>query len=863
MRKIFVIISTIMMVLLMFYNLKIYAQDNNCNKELSLLSGLGILSGKIDLDAQVTRAQAAEIVAKLNGYKDIDIDENRFIDVGQDNPNAKYINYVNTLKMMEGYDDGTFRPDITMSYAQAATVFVKMTGYSVYAQAKGGYPTGYLVEAANQKILRNIIINNAEDDISTADFVKMAYNTLFVDVLVPTSFSDKIEYQSKTDENLLMKTFHAYHYNGCIQANYITSLAQQSRMLIDEVMIDHNIYKIGATDAKEHLGEYVDGYYIEDEDSKDRILIVLERDCDVLDINAKKIDDVVVNPDATITISYENNNEKSETEDLEAGFSCIINGRVCTGYSISDLHPSLGSIQLIDSNKNGKYDVVKILSYITRIIDNVNSKNGVITFKDDSRFATNYISIDNPDHMSPDIIIRKDGSNVTLSDLKEWDVIEIAESRYTSVNDRLLTLDVLSKTVTGVVYSLSQDEIEVDGKIYPVADDFISNVYIGNSYTFLFNIMGEICAANTEDINEKSYGYLFDIALTEGIEKRCQIKLLTTDGKWKIFDCTKKVTRKGEESVESSTLIDDPAIYDSVNKKTIRQVIAYKLSNDGKISKIILSSDNDPYFVYSSPVSGVYHGGSRCIDFKIGFSDDTVLFLTPADPNSADERDINVSKYSSFFKNDNTYNNLKVYDVDDTNTAKVCLYTGAITTNSNSPLMVVDHLSKVVDTDGGAYWKITGDINGSKSSLLTDDISILKILGLIAKDDGKYETKIEKGDIIQFEKNRDGLISSLNVLFRMQYYRDKTKGQTPSPTLHATLEIAYGIFEKIDIKTMRARFDDNYTNKRAIDLSTTTVSIYDTQTGRSTAGTLNDIQEGDYAVLFIASSWLNNLIIYK
>src|SRR5690606_3803199 len=49
--------------------------------------------------------------------------------------------------IVNGYPDGTFKPKGLVTQAEALTMLVRALGFGSYADANGGFPTGYLLAA--------------------------------------------------------------------------------------------------------------------------------------------------------------------------------------------------------------------------------------------------------------------------------------------------------------------------------------------------------------------------------------------------------------------------------------------------------------------------------------------------------------------------------------------------------------------------------------------------------------------------------------------------------------------------------------------------------------------------------------------
>jgi len=89
----------------------------------------GILSGYADGTfrpyANVTRAQVAKMIVNAQGwYLDIPPDGSSFTDVQPEEWYRDYAEVVNTMEVMSGYSDGSFRPNAPASRAQIAKILV-------------------------------------------------------------------------------------------------------------------------------------------------------------------------------------------------------------------------------------------------------------------------------------------------------------------------------------------------------------------------------------------------------------------------------------------------------------------------------------------------------------------------------------------------------------------------------------------------------------------------------------------------------------------------------------------------------------------------------------------------------------------
>ena len=117
------------------------------------LSKLGIVTGYEDgtykPEETVTRAEMAALIARIQGYEETaKANANTvFTDVPSTYWASGYVAQANGQGIINGYGDGTFGPDDAVKYEEAVKMIMATLGYTPYAMNNGGYPTGYLAAA--------------------------------------------------------------------------------------------------------------------------------------------------------------------------------------------------------------------------------------------------------------------------------------------------------------------------------------------------------------------------------------------------------------------------------------------------------------------------------------------------------------------------------------------------------------------------------------------------------------------------------------------------------------------------------------------------------------------------------------------
>jgi len=106
----------------------------------------GYADGNFYPDKTITRAQAATMICRLLDVEEEakSIKKSVFSDVPTSYWAAGCIAKAAELGIINGYQDGSFKPDNTLTYAQIVKMVVCANGLKSLAEEAGGYPSGYL-----------------------------------------------------------------------------------------------------------------------------------------------------------------------------------------------------------------------------------------------------------------------------------------------------------------------------------------------------------------------------------------------------------------------------------------------------------------------------------------------------------------------------------------------------------------------------------------------------------------------------------------------------------------------------------------------------------------------------------------------
>lgn len=137
-------------------------EDSAYYTAVETLSKLGVVTGYEDgtykPEESVTRAEMAALIARIQGYEETaKANANtKFTDVPFENWASGYVAQASNQGIVNGYGDGTFGPDDSVLYEQAVKMIMCTLGYEPYAAKNGGYPTGYLAAAKKYNVTNNV-----------------------------------------------------------------------------------------------------------------------------------------------------------------------------------------------------------------------------------------------------------------------------------------------------------------------------------------------------------------------------------------------------------------------------------------------------------------------------------------------------------------------------------------------------------------------------------------------------------------------------------------------------------------------------------------------------------------------------------
>lgn len=748
-------------------------------KALFDITSLGIIqgdeNGDYNLDQPLTRAEFAEALLKFLKFDEAaqmaEI-QPLFNDVDMDAWYARTISFTVQMNLMNGYGDGTFGPDNTISLEEAVKTIVVSLGYGAVANGNGGYPTGHMIVAAETGLLKNISSGNI---FTRSDFVELLYNALDVDLMIQSASGEEVVYEVAKGETIrgrhLLETADeaTYKAKGIVSANVDTWLdVPVQNMKDDEVMIDGVIYRVGETNAAALLGQEVDFYTVRGAD--DRYTLISVQPTRNNYVVTLREDDI--KSSSLSQVRYYGEDGREERISIDAQPKIVKNGVLIKLYTEDALLFERGTITLIDNTGDDAADVIFIDEYQNVQVEEVR-ENLIYLMPGSELDGSRLINVDKENLDVKYHLKDKDGKTLEVQDIQTDDIISVTVDQYKTLYQLVVSHD----RVEGTIDEITDDGLVIGGTFYDAEEAVRTTVKVGDSVTAYLDWRGSV--ANTKELSSAMlYGYIAQIGqqggfgntqvkmitgklIEEDIEMNEQDKddkneipvLVCQNEKVEILDVSDKVSFNGV-SVGSTGLLSkiDP------NQGL---AVKYTLGTDGKIRTIESAQlqggevgQKIKYNVKDKVFGGITNIQSFAID------ENTKVICLPETVNTDEDYMVQV-------RIDNTDStrrfNAQGYEYDTvTKKVKLLVVTEAMDANqvsnvdiNSAKLGMVKDLRQFSDESMETKYKLT--IVEEDGEVTYETVNIV--------DKNRIITTLQKGDLIYFVKNGQDKIENVKKIY--------------------------------------------------------------------------------------------------
>lgn len=751
------------------------------------LEGFGLMQGHEDgtfgEDEELTRAQMCMIAARILQMENVDLGENSYTDVADDHWAKGVITTLSESKIVNGMGNNTFMPDKSVTYFEAAKILVSVLGYGSFAEDKGGFPNGYLAQASNLGLLKDVTARDAA--ISRGEVAHMVNRALDVKP-IGSQFVQNYPEPSYTLEEILSNVGDLVQFKGILTETAKTSLTALKPNVKEGQVILGDTKLLCDMPMEDYLGcELIVYAYLDNATDKYKIKsFTVTPDTFIVEADAE---DVLWNGN-DITLLDEEGEEEDELT-LSDSAKVVYNGRLATIPS-DEREITYGSYTFVDRDENGIVDVMLMNEAQSFVIDKVNAKTQTVYFKDNLKLnGRNAVSLDAEKEDKAISLTDAEGNALTVEELEaDWAITVFA-----SKDQNYVAAIVSQENVTGKLTSIKDDEIAIDGTFYELAKDpnGVANFTpsIGEEATYILDCYGKV-AGRTEAV-QTNYKYVYVNDAKRGSGLATSISLQTIAGQKpqkevkisagkemityyfqneeaKVYDCTDNCAvylyNKYTHEIGNKQDIDNVALGDM--KGTMA---ALRLNGEGKVRELYLIP-TDPELIsgdYEFNANILSFGGEQALNRGYATDENTMFICLPEDTSNIDNFYVQVSVVDESSSNnitggvffpDSSYEDANAEPVDILLIQEEmdASYIGKV--DYNLDICIVGEVMNSIDEAGDSVYAVEMLNNDTKLTLTTKAGSAAET---VAKT-------LRKGDLIRFTKDSSGKMINIDKMVSIQ-----------------------------------------------------------------------------------------------
>ncbi len=880
-------ILSLLLAFSLLFSLSVPAFAELDGKVRTRVEGVGLMEGYEDgsfgEEDELTRAQMCMIAARILQVETVGFGFSPFTDVADDHWAKDVIATLSQAGVVNGMGDGTFMPDKSVSYFEAAKILVSVLGYGDFAENMGGYPNGYLAQASKLGLLKGITASASA--ISRGEVAQMLYGALDVKPIGYNFMQNYPESIYKLEE-ILSDTKDLVQFRGILQETSKTSILAAAPTAKAGTVVIGGTVLLCDMPMEEYLGcEMIVYAYLDESVDKYRLKSFNVTNNSV--IYESESEDVIWNGDEAVL--YDETGDELEELKMSGSLITIYNGRKAS-VPAGEREIPYGSYRFVDSDDNGQIDILFMNEAQSFIIEKINVPNKTVYFK--NRVTLNgrrALVLDEEDTEKSVILVNGDGEPISVEDIEEYSGVTV----YVSSDWNYVKAIVTNETIEGMVTAKTVDGIRVDDEIYEIAvkpdGSATCNPSVGDQATYVLDAYGKIIDSIAVSQNDYQYAYIIKAKYGSGLDS--SISLQTVSG----YEPQKEVKTVGEDEVISYYFQNETVkVYDCANNmavyldgakvkedlsnlditKLFRTMAAFRLNSEGKIKELhTYDVSMVPFVAHNFNAGAMTFGGDaeQSVNVARGYAtDENTKFIcipdeTERSATTADyyvqvkltDEDVLCRVYGTVFFPDPSFGEDADSEPVDILLIKEDMNaSSAPVPGSVEDICIVGEISTVIGTvhdDVGAMVYELKLLNGTTSQTLAT-----------ASGGEAYDTAatLRKGDLIRYVKDGFGRIAGIKKICSIQGLGED---YTSNVNMSAGAESAmYGLIYDV-VMDIYDKDENDYIDKFALTyepdgskpdrvvwqrlpkISTPPVYHYDRRSGWVKAGSLEDITASSYA----------------
>lgn len=417
--------------------------DTDYEVAVGKLNAVGIMEGYPDgtfrPEGQITRAEFAKIAVLslgLNDAAEVSKTNTIFTDVDAMHWAAGYINVAVDRGILKGYPDGSYRPSNPLSNAEAITILTRLLGLAPVVDKEGNWPANYITRANMLGVLDGVVVSS-NTNATRGNAAKMLVNTLTINKWEASTYdTDGSVLYGESDDTLLGENLGIDEYSVRVEDYNVDDEEITTDEGTFELATDIDFYHLYLNEAD----VWADGDEVIYADvTSDFYLDAVEFDDDELKlVTADKKYDIHADVMVYLNGSELTNDSDDEYYDKDAAYDTL---------NDATKPFALGKVVV-----NDKSDVVYVDLYTFEDIFVAEE------LADDDDMVV--IAVDGEEFDLDGYTIFKDGMLIATTDIEENDIVFFNDD----ANDGYA--EVYNMSLTGEIENIYYEAIEVDDEDY-------------------------------------------------------------------------------------------------------------------------------------------------------------------------------------------------------------------------------------------------------------------------------------------------------------------------------------------------------------------------------------------------------------
>src|SRR6056297_254777 len=311
---------------------------------VATLMALGVVNGYPDgtfkPDKTLTRAEMAKLLVEALGYGDLAEGTTTSFADAQGHWAQSYVGFAAAMDIVNGYPDGTFRPDQTMTMNEAVTMVVRALGYTDDV-LKGSWPTNYKVKALDLGLTEDVTVSGDASRGATAIVLHNSLEARLVEIIRDSNGLFTFEYidtgEKDADNNVIYKIL-------------LDQIGEKDEMVVDpeDVWGEDALDVAAGVDLEDYLFNTITYYSTDDYE----VAYVSDWEFDTV------MGTVTANASDVLTVEDADGDEWDLEYDSDSRL--YFNGDEPDGTDIDELNVDKAEVTVVYEEVNDDYEVIGV-----------------------------------------------------------------------------------------------------------------------------------------------------------------------------------------------------------------------------------------------------------------------------------------------------------------------------------------------------------------------------------------------------------------------------------------------------------------------------------------------------------------------